>query len=74
MEKLKEIANEDRLIELSLASKKKMPFGVHKNKLISDIPDDYIKWMKKQKIFTTKPYLHNLFMEYNKFYKNYKFN
>ena len=68
-EKLKEIANEDRLIELSLASKKKMPFGVHKNKLISDIPNDYIKWMKSQKIFLTKPYLHSLFMEYNEFYK-----
>ncbi len=68
-EKLKEIANEDRLIELSLASKKKMPFGVHKNKLISDIPNDYIKWMKSQKIFLTKPYLHSLFMEYNELYK-----
>jgi len=68
-EKLKEIANEDRLIELSLASKKKMPFGVHKNKLISEIPDDYIKWMQSQKIFSTKPYLHCLFMEFNEFYK-----
>ena len=68
-EKLKEIANEDRLIELSLASKKKMPFGVHKNKLISEIPDDYIKWMQSQKIFSTKPYLHCLFMDFNEFYK-----
>ena len=68
-EKLKEIANEDRLIELSLASKKKMPFGVHKNKLISEIPNDYIKWMQGQKIFSTKPYLHYLFIELNEFYK-----
>ena len=70
-EKLKEIANEDRLIELSLVSKKKMPFGVHKNKLISEIPEDYIKWMKSQKMFSTKPYLHSLFMEFNAFYQKF---
>ena len=69
-EKLKEIANEDRLIEISIASNKKMPFGIHKSKLISEIPDNYIKWMKSQKIFETKPYLHSLFMEFNNFYRN----
>jgi len=68
-EKLKELANEDRMIELSIASKKKMPFGKYKNELISEIPSDYIKWMKSQNIFSTKSYLHNIFIEYNEFYR-----
>jgi DNA polymerase III epsilon subunit family exonuclease len=68
-ENLKELANEDRMIELSIASKKKMPFGKHKNELISEISSNYIKWMISQKIFSTKPYLHNIFMEYNEFYR-----
>ena len=72
----------DKLINISLNYKtnlvisKYMNFGKYKDQLIESIPDDYVQWIIKNNVCNkyiyinnqyTK-YLHNRFLEYNKYY------
>ena len=44
----------------------RMPFGKHRGKLISEVPDDYIKWMLGTDIFYREEDLMRTFIKAGK--------
>jgi len=81
-DKLKDIKQENELIQLSLKSKENlitseyMNFGKYKKVLVKDIPEDYINWMLREKVCNKVIYynnnyiyyLHKRFMNFNNYY------